>query len=174
MLFEFIATLSLGAGAAGLILLVQKITGSALPRWAMPATAGLAMLAFTIWSEYSWAKRSMDALGPNTVVASTVDQKQIWRPWTFLAPVTTRLIALGGPDITDSDGTVVVDMYLLSRWQDGAVVPAAFDCLLNRRADLFGGRGDDTAATLQSADWISVGAQDPILRTACDTLRSDR
>ncbi|MFT6169441.1 MAG: hypothetical protein ACJAR9_001560 [Celeribacter sp.] len=173
MLLEFIATLSLGAGAAGIVLLVQKLTGGTLPRWAMPAAAGLAMFAFAVWSEYSWSARSMKALGPDAVVASEVKQKQIWRPWTFFAPVTTRLIAFSGTDILDIDGTVVVDMYLLSRWQDGAVVPAAFDCLLNRRADLFNGRGDDIETTLKSADWLAVGADDLVLRTACDTLRSN-
>jgi hypothetical protein len=172
MLLEFIATLSLGAGAAGIILLVQKFTRGALPRWAMPAAAGLAMFAFAVWSEYSWSARSMEALGPDAIVATEVTQKQIWRPWTFFAPVTTRLIALDGAGAVDMDGTVVVDMYLLSRWQDGAVVPAAFDCLLNRRADLFGGRGEDIAATLQSADWLAVGEDDPVLRATCDTLRS--
>lgn len=171
MLLEFIATLSLGAGAAGIILLVQKITKGALPRWAMPAAAGLAMFAFAVWSEYSWSARSMEALGPDAVVARAVKQQQIWRPWTFLAPVTTRLIALDGTDTVNIDGTVVTDMYLLSRWQDGAVVPAAFDCLLNRRADLFNGRGPDIAVTLQSADWLAVGADDLVLRAACDKLR---
>ncbi|SEL34962.1 hypothetical protein [Pacificibacter marinus] len=173
MLFEFIATLSLGAGAAGLVLLLQKFTRGALPRFAMPAAAGLAMFAFTIWSEYSWAARSMAALGPDAVVARAIEQKQVWRPWTYLAPVTTRLIALDGAKTKDFDGTVVTDMYLLSRWQDGAVVPVALDCLLNRRADLFAGHGEDIKVTLQSADWLAVGADDPVLRAACDTLRSD-
>jgi hypothetical protein len=173
MLFEFIATLSLGAGAAGMVLLFQKLTRRALPRYAMPAAAGLAMFAFTIWSEYSWSARSMSALGPNAVVARAIEQKQIWRPWTFLAPVTTRLIALDGGNTQVIDGVVVTDMYLLSRWQDGAVVPVAFDCLLNRRADLFSGHGDDIKATLQSTPWQAVGADDTALRTACDTLRAD-
>jgi hypothetical protein len=172
MLIEFIATLSLGAGAAGLILLIQKLTRGALPRWAMPAAVGLAMLAFAVWSEYSWSVRSMNALGPDAIIASEVKQKQIWRPWTFLTPATTRLIALDGAGAVDMDGTVIVDMYLVSRWQSGAVVPAAFDCLLNRRADLFEGRGDDIVVTLQSADWLAVGASDPVLRAACDRLRS--
>lgn len=172
MLLEFIATLSLGAGAAGIILLIQKLTRGTLPRWAMPAAAGLAMFAFAVWSEYSWSARSMEALGPEAIIATEVTQKQVWRPWTFIAPVTTRLIALNGANAVTMDGTVVVDMYLLSRWQSGAVVPAAFDCLLNRRADLFKGRGEDITTTLQSADWLAVGASDPVLRAACDRLRS--
>ncbi|MEG3661903.1 hypothetical protein [Celeribacter halophilus] len=167
MLLEFIATISAGVGAAGLILGMQKLLRLPLPNWLMPASAGIAMLAFTIWSEYSWASRAEAGLGEGKLVAMTVDKKQIWRPWTFVFPVTTQFIALD-KDSAKVDGAIVqVDMYLVARRSESAIVPVAFDCLLSRRADAF----DLPEGDLTQASWFDMDKNDPVLRTACDQLR---
>lgn len=163
MLLEFIATISAGVGAAGLVLLMQKLSGGAFPKWLMPAAAGLAMIAFSIWSDYSWAGRAQEGLGPDKVVATTVDKKQIWRPWTYLAPVTTQFIALDKADAKVDGAIVQTDMYLIARRAESAIVPMSFDCQNARRSDVTG--------DLSTADWVDMDQNDPILRTACDKLR---
>ncbi|AJE48616.1 hypothetical protein [Celeribacter indicus] len=171
MLLEFIATISAGAGAAGIVLLIGRLTSGALPKWLLPAAAGAAMLAFSIWTDYSWFDRAQQGLGAEKVVATTIDKRQIWRPWTYVAPVTTRFIALDRTRADQDDATVFADMYLVSRREDSVIVPAAFDCLLGRRADLIGAEGGTPEARLESARWHDLGEDDPVLRTACDRLR---
>lgn len=169
MLFEFIATLALGGGVAGLAMLLRKLSRGHLPKWITPAAAGLGMLAFTIWSEYNWFPRTLAGLGPNAEAVQTVDRSQWWRPWTFAAPVTTRFIAID-PDRTQiKDGTAFTTLFLLSRWQEGLAVPAAFDCAAGLRADQVTGLGDEGA--LAEANWITVGVDDPALRAACGLPR---
>ncbi len=172
MLLEFIATISAGVGAAGVIVGVQKLTRANLPKWAMPVAAGTAMIGFSIWSDYSWASRAEVGVGEGKVIAMTVDKKQVWRPWTFLAPVTTQFIALDKDGAERHGATVVTDMYLVSRRADSAIVPVVFDCLMERRASATtlsdGPWSDDTLAAL---DWVALDTNDPTLRTACDDLR---
>ncbi|WP_226554705.1 hypothetical protein [Celeribacter naphthalenivorans] len=167
MLLEFIATISAGAGAAGIILGLQKLLRLPMPKWAMPAAAGLAMLAFTIWSDYSWLSRAEQGLGDSTVTAMTVEKRQAWRPWTYLFPVTTQFIALDKVGAKVDGAMVKTDMYLLTRRSDSAIVPVVFDCLLSRRADTVGLPEGD----LSGATWYDMNENDPILRTACDDLR---
>ncbi|ALI56759.1 hypothetical protein [Celeribacter marinus] len=170
MLLEFIAVIALGGGTAGIVMLIQKLTRGALPRWSTSAAAGLAMLGFAIWSEYSWLDRTAAALGPDHVVVTSVERKQIWRPWTYLVPVTTRFITVDMGKTQIKDRIVATDLYLLSRWQKGAVVPVAFDCQLGRRADIFAGFSDDLAADLIGANWITLEENDPIFTQACTAL----
>lgn len=171
MLLEFIATITAGAGAAGFILALQKLTRITFPKWAMPAAAGAAMLAFAIWSDYSWYARTVEGLGEGKVVATTIEKRQLWRPWTYLAPVTTRFIALDKDGAKVDGGTVVTDMYLMARRGDAAIVPTAFDCLLGRRADLAGLKKAPITEMLAQVDWYAMQSDNPILRTACDKLR---
>lgn len=62
MLLDFISTVSAGFGMAGVVLIVglilRRLAGITLPRWAVPASVGLAMLAFAVWNEYSWFARA--------------------------------------------------------------------------------------------------------------------
>ncbi|WP_417279323.1 hypothetical protein [Celeribacter sp.] len=167
MLLEFIATISAGAGAAGIILALQKLLRLPMPKWAMPAAAGVAMLAFTIWSDYSWYSRAEQGLGDSKVTALTVEKRQVWRPWTYLFPVTTQFIALDKEGAKVDGAMVETDMYLLTRRSDSAIVPVVFDCLLSRRADTVGLPEGD----LSGATWYDMDENDPILRTACDDLR---
>ncbi|EKE70857.1 hypothetical protein [Celeribacter baekdonensis] len=171
MLLEFIATITAGVGAAGFILGLQKLTRIKFPKWAMPAAAGAAMLAFAIWSDYSWYNRALDGIGEGKVVATTIEKSQVWRPWTYLVPVTTRFIALDKDGATVEDGTVMTDMYLMARRGDAAIVPTAFDCIQGRRADLVGLKKGPINEMLAQADWYAMQSDNPILRTACDALR---
>ena len=94
MFLELIATFAAGAGAAGLVMILNMVTGGRLPRWAMPVAAGLAMIGVAISNEASWGQRTADGLPEGVVVVEEV-REQIWyRPWTYLAPQTVRLVAL--------------------------------------------------------------------------------
>ncbi|MCA0042207.1 hypothetical protein [Celeribacter litoreus] len=172
MLLEFIATISAGVGAAGIILGLQKVTKSNFPKWLMPSCAGVAMLAFSVWSDYSWASRAEQNLGTDPVVAVTIDKRQVWRPWTFIVPVTTRFIALERDGAEIKGETVVTEMYLASRREQSAIVPVAFDCHELQRAEATGlPEGAWTEDDLATLAWIDVEEDDPTLRTACGMLR---
>lgn len=64
MFLELIATFIAGFAAAGVMMLVNRMSGGRLPRWLVPVVAGLAMIGTTIASEYNWFDRTRGTL-PN-------------------------------------------------------------------------------------------------------------
>ena len=166
MFLELIATFAAGIAAAGCAMIAGRLSGGRLPRWLTPVAAGLAMLAYTVWSEYSWADRTIAALPDGVAVAETVDETIAWKPWTFLAPQTTRLIAVdtaGAMASPDAPQVKLVDLYLFGRWQPTAKRPQLIDCEAAARADVTEAALNDPAA----ADWVAVGTDDPLIATAC-------
>ncbi len=138
MFLELIATFAAGIGAAGIVLILNRLTSGRLPGWAMPAGAGLAMLAVTVFMEMSWGARTIRALPQGVAVVETVQDKAWWRPWTYLAPQTVRLVTLDTASVRENPaapGVRLVDLYLFARWQPPARVPQLVRCDPAGRAD---------------------------------------
>lgn len=171
MFFELIAFLVVGVALAGVAMSLRFISRQRLPKWIVPAFAGLGMLTYAIWSEYSWFSRLTDSLPPEVVVAWHNEDAAFWRPWSYYKPVINRFTAIDQrtaarhPNVPDQ---VMVDMVLAARWQQSARVKVVFDCARNARADLIG-RNVSVAENgeITGADWITLPADDPVLRVAC-------
>lgn len=171
MLFEFIAAVVAGVALAGIMMLIRWISRGRLPKWLIPAAAGLGMLSYAIWSEYSWFTRATNAMPPETVVTWKNEARSFWRPWSYYTPVIDRFTAV---DVAHAQrhpghpGLVMTDLLLSARWAAQARVKVVFDCNANRRADLMG-EGVSVAAdgSITGAKWVEVPADDPALRAAC-------
>ena len=171
MLFEFIAAVVSAVAVAGIAMTLRFITRYRLPKWIVPASAGLGMLSYAIWSEYSWFDRVTQALPPEVVVAWSNAEADFWRPWSSYKPVINRFTAVDrrtAQSHPNHPGQVMVDLILAARWQQSARLKVVFDCLGSRRADLLG--NDVSVAedgAIIGADWVNVGADDPTLMAAC-------
>lgn len=171
MLMDFIATVVIGFGAAGVFLILSHLSGRRLARWLLPAGVGLAMLAFSIWREYSWYATVTAQLPSSTIVASSPADRAIWRPWTYVFPLVTRLVAIDlGAAVrsTTQPGLFVASAVVIQRWAPTSRVPMAFDCNAHRRADLFEGAELGPDGTLKGAEWREVAADDPLVAAACN------
>lgn len=171
MFLELIATVTVGLGVGGIVVLVNKATRGRLPRWLTPTAAGLSMIAFTIWSEYSWFDRTAGALPEGVVVAWSNESRVIWRPWTYLVPQTNRFLAVDvgtartHPDRPDQR---MVDLYLMGRWAPNRRVTVVMDCARNRRADMIGEARIGPQGAVEGARWVDLAPDDPVLATACE------
>lgn len=94
MIIHLIAAIFAGLGAAGVALLLRKLSGKRLPKWIIPAFAGLGMLGYQIYFEYSWFSHKQSLLPEHSVVISTEGRSDFWRPWTFIVPMTGAFIVL--------------------------------------------------------------------------------
>jgi len=171
MFLELIATVTVGIGTGGIVVLINKATRGRLPRWLVPVAAGLSMIGFTLWSEYSWAGRTADGLPEGVVVAWENAESVFWRPWTYLAPQTTRILAVDlGTARTHPDrpARYLVDLYLMGRWSPNRRVSVVMDCREGRRADLVGDAGIGSDGTVEGAEWVAVAPDDPVRATVCD------
>lgn len=163
MFLELIAVFVAGFFGAGIMMLLNWISGRRLPRWFVPLGAGSAMLIAAIASEYSWYGRAVDNLPDGLSVAQTVESRAIWRPWTYIYPLTDRFVAADTANPlknTEQDGLYLVNLYFYGRWRTNQVVQVMVDCAGLRRADPVLGDG---SAPL----WRDVGPEDPIVKTVC-------
>lgn len=89
MIWHLVATFSAGLGAAGIAFLLRTLTKQRLPKWIIPAFAGLGMLGYQIYFEYSWFDHQASRQPEGTVVTSSQQGEVFWRPWTYFYPMTT-------------------------------------------------------------------------------------
>jgi hypothetical protein len=171
MLLEFIAAIALGLGVAGLVLGLNFATGKRLPGWLMPAAAGVAMIGFMVYMEYSWQARTSAQLPAGVEITAVSSESSWYRPWTYLKPLSLRMVAVDtrrqrtNPAQPDWVMTTVI---LMGRWMPAREIPVVFDCANARRADLHSGVELGPDGQLIGADWRQLPTDDPALRASCD------
>jgi hypothetical protein len=169
MILELIAALSSGFAAFGVTMMLNSLTGRRMARWAYPVAFGAGMIAFTIWSEYTWASRSTAADSPYVVVDAT--EARIWyRPWTWIVPQTNRLIVLDRRFIRfhpDQPDLVQIRVVRLARFVPDSGFLAVIDCAGRQLAPLVEGVELMPDGTLEGADWTAMPEEDPVLMGAC-------
>jgi len=170
MLFEFIAAIAVGLGAAGVVLILRKLIAKKVPAWLAPACAGLAMISFMVYMEYSWADRTIQRLPEGVVVVDSSQESSWYRPWTYIKPLTLRLVTIdtrrNRRNATRPD-QVMTTVSLLGRWMPIREIPVVYDCQQALRADLseavtFGDQGD-----LQGARWRQLEPDNLGLQASC-------
>lgn len=171
MFLELIATFVIGLGAAGVIMLARRVVGDFLPRWFIPAGAGLAMISFTLWSEYTWYGRTTATLPDDLVIAWANETTAPYKPWTYITPQINRFVAVDTASIQTNDalpGQRMVDLFLMGRWAPGRQVRVIVDCNENRRADLLEDIKMDANGAVEDSAWVPLDPEDPVLRTTCE------
>lgn len=175
MFLELIAIIAAGFGLAGVALTLDFIARKRLPKWIFPASAGAGMLLMAIWLEYSWLDRTAGSFPEGVEVASTNEVRSWYRPWTWVVPLTTRLVAIDrrfDRHHADMPGHVLSQVILAGRWEPTRQFSAVFDCDGRRRADMVDGVGFGDGGRLDNARWVRLSADDPVLRTACGQVPS--
>lgn len=170
MLLEFIAIIAAGFGLAGIALSANIALRRRLPQWIVPASAGAGMLLMAVWLEYSWLDRTTGTFPESVQVASTNQVRSWYRPWTYVVPLTNRLIAVDhrfDRRHANAPGQVLTRVILAGRWEPMRQYGVVFDCNGHRRADLLDQVELGADGTLENASWLQLSADDPVLRNAC-------
>lgn len=171
MFFDLIGAIAMGFAAAGTVLILNHLGRGWLPRWVAPLAAGVGMLGFTIWAEYSWYSRTAGALPDTMTVTRTGESRAAWRPWTYLVPLVNRFAAVdsGGiqthPDVPDQR---IADLFLFERWSASVHVPLAVDCAGGRQAPLAVGARIADDGRIEGATWAPLATDDALYRAVCE------
>jgi len=179
MIIDFVGAIATGLGLLGFILLLNRVTGRWMPRWVFPATVALGMIGYTVWAEYSWPTRTIDG-SPQLVLASHNQQSVFYRPWTFIWPQTTRLVAVDQSQThihPQQPDLVLTQIVLIGRWEPIRVAGMALDCVRNARVDLAQGVELGADGTLEGANWRALEESDAVLVAACalgEEIRHER
>ncbi|WP_313136144.1 hypothetical protein [Paracoccus jeotgali] len=155
---DMIGTLIVGAGAAALMYALLHLTrklGYPLPKWALPAGIGLAMIGYATWNEYSWASRVKAQLPDRAQVIAEGQARSALRPWTYLhAPVARIAVIDRAATRSDGQGHRIARVLLVERWRNTVAVEQGVDCEAGRLRPPEG-------------EWQRVAADDPVLTTIC-------
>ncbi len=169
MFIELIAAFAAAFAAAGVIMLVNMMTGGRLPKWSMPAAAGAALLGYAVWSEYSWFDRVASELPDGVSVTFSNQASAIWKPWTFLVPYVDRFVAVDALSIRTNDAVPhqrLIDVYFYGRWSRRTGVEVIVDCTEGVMAPLPSAELDESGAAVRAA-WVSPVEGDSTVEAAC-------
>ncbi len=171
MFLELLAVIFAGVAGAGLMMVITRLSGGRLPKWLTPVAAGGAMIAATISSEYSWYSRTTATLPEGIEVIETVETTAMWRPWTYLSPLTERFVALDTASIQTNPSQPdlrLAQVYFYGRWSPLHRLNVAADCALGRRAALIDAISFDTTGAIEGASWVNAPDDDPMVTAICE------
>ncbi|MHB0776266.1 hypothetical protein [Halomonas sp. WWR20] len=103
MIWQLIAAVFAGLGAAGIGLILRQLSGKRLPRWIIPALGGLGVLGYQIHYEYTWFEYKQAQLPESAQVVSTEAHQMFWRPWTYVFPLTTAFSVIDHSHLVTQD-----------------------------------------------------------------------
>ena len=172
MFVELIATIFAGLACAGIMLAANAAVGRRLPKWPVPVAAGLAMIAFTVYHEYTWFDRTAKSLPAGLQVAVTVKEQNWLRPWTRLWPYTKRFVAVDTATVRKNQALPhhrLARLYFFGRWSPVNQAPVLFDCANAKSALLIDGAEFSHDGSVADADWQAMAKDDAILKPVCET-----
>lgn len=170
MFFELIGTIVAGVAVALLVWAINRALKGRLPSWLVPVSAGIAMLIATISSEYGWFARTQANMPTGFVVAQTVKDQGLYRPWTLVKPFVSRFVAVDQATMRTNPAHPdqrIVELVFYGRWARTAKVPVLFDCAAHKRADLIDGVDFGTDGEVLNVSWHQMAADESLLLAAC-------
>lgn len=170
MLWEFVATITAGAGAAGIALFLRWLSNKKAPKWLIPLFAGLGMLGFQIQSEYNWYQHQLSLLPDGIEVVREVQQQSWYRPWSYLWPQTLRFMAVDVKNAAanqQQSGLMLVDLYFFQRRASARRVPQVVDCHTGARAHFSADLSVNETGQQTDTDWVKLDKEDPLLLAVC-------
>ena len=93
MFWEILATVFCGFLLAGLVMPI-RLFYKGTPKWLVPVAAGIGMIGFQVYSEYTWANNTIAKLPADSVVVATVPKKTWFRPWSYVKPQVFQFVVL--------------------------------------------------------------------------------
>jgi hypothetical protein len=169
MFFELIGTIMAGIAAALFVWAIRRWK-PAVPSWLVPASAGAAMIAAAVSSEYGWYGRVSAQLPDHFVVARTVEGQAPWRPWSYVVPNVERFVAIDKSSLRKSPqdpAQRMVDLYFFGRWAPLQKLTVLWDCTGNRTATVVEGAAFAEDGSVTGVDWQPIPADDPVRVAAC-------
>jgi hypothetical protein len=170
MAIELIAAIVAAITLGLMVWALRRHFGERMPKWSVPFAAALGLIGFTVWSEYDWFARVSGALPDGVEVVSQAAEAQPLRPWTYLAPITTRFVALNLREISVHPKVPtlrVVQVYSFARWRPVEDAMMAVDCAGGRRVMLTEGVSITPEGALTGAEWQPAEAGDMVQAAAC-------
>lgn len=170
-MFNIISLVAVGAGAAGLLHGIYRLLMRRKPpKFIVPLSAGLAMIVFHIWNEYSWYGRTADMLPPSIEIVDTLSVKEFWAPWTYIFPKTNGFVALDRASTQQNaklPGFVMATTMFVKRAEDTLITHIIINCAERRWMAIFEGTNFDENGLPLSPEWAPFESNTHMAEAAC-------
>lgn len=170
MAFEFFAAIVAAVALGGVVHLLRRLTGYRMPKWSVTVAAAAGLIGTTIWLEYDWFNRVSAELPQGVQVVWQAEEVMSLRPWTLIAPITTRFVAMDTRAIVQHPKNAdlrMAKLFNFARWSPVTDALMVFDCAGHRQILVSEGVGISDDGVLQGADWVSAPEGDGFQAAAC-------
>ncbi|NWO09207.1 hypothetical protein HLV40_02080 [Chromohalobacter salexigens] len=170
MIWQLIAVIFAGLGAAGIGLILRQLSGKRLPRWIVPALAGVGMLSYQIYYEYSWLATKQQQLPDSAEVVDVEYDSMFWRPWTYLYPLPVAFEVIDRDHLrtTEAHDQRMVEfiLYRFEKQVTDRVTHQTYlmNCSEREWVPLIGDERQPDASALHD-----IGTETPLYQTLCET-----
>ena len=137
MIWEFVATISAGLGAAGIMMMIRLFVKK-LPKWLVPAAAGLGMIGFQVYSEYTWFDHTRSLLPASAMVVAEVPESTFYKPWSYVKPQVLKFVAIDSTktaSVGENGQVLQTNLYFFERRMSAQTWPILINCQTRLQAN---------------------------------------
>ncbi len=128
MFWDITAMVFAGFLFAGLAMPI-KIFYKKTPKWFIPVMAGLGMMSYQVYSEYSWYDDTVAKLPEGSVVVASVPKSVWFRPWSYIKPQIFQFVVLDGANVKVVNESIKqAQVYFFERRLPAQRLDVLFDC----------------------------------------------
>lgn len=158
MLWEIIATASAGIGAAGIALVIRFLFKKS-PKWLVSVFAGMGVLLFAIYSEYSWASYTQSRLPQGSVVVAEIPHTAFYKPWSYIKPQILQFVVADKTGVQSLDNQPhikQVPLYFFERRMKAHQLTILVNC-----------QSQEQTSQINSNDWSKLTYTQNIIKAVC-------
>lgn len=169
-MLDIIISVVVGFAVGGLTHLLLRLIGIRARKTLTLIAAGLGMLGFQVWSEYSWFGRMQSRLPDTIDIVQSFPYQAAWQPWTYITPRIDRFTAIDRSATRRNDalpGMALVSTLLIARNQPPLELTLLVDCPGQRRAYLEAGQEFSPSGLPKTIEWTPLGVDEPLYDRVC-------
>lgn len=158
MLWEIIATASAGIGAAGIALLVRMLFKQS-PKWLVSVSAGMGVLLFAVYNEYTWADYTQSRLPKGSVVVAEIPHTAFYKPWSYIKPQILQFVVADKTGVQSLDNQPhikQVPLYFFERRMKAHQLTILVNCQTQQQTSRIGAN-----------DWSKLPYTANIIKAVC-------
>ena len=170
MIVQFISAIALAILALLFCWAIFRTLNKPMPKHLYPIVAAASVIAYGIYSEYTWADRTIAQLPASIEVVHELAGTSMFSPWSFVIARTDRISMVDKASIRRNDDLpdhVMTELLLMQRFAPVIRVPQLVDCTRQRRTDVTNNAQYDEDGLPSNAKWENLDSEHPLLRALC-------
>ena len=170
MIVQFISAIALAILAILFCWATFRTLKKPMPRHLYPIVAAVSVISYGIYSEYTWAGRTIEQLPDSFEVVHQLAGTSMFSPWSFVIPRTDRMSLIDKASVRRNEmlpDYVMTELLLMQRFAPVVRVPQLIDCKGKRRTDVTNNATFGSNGLPDNAQWEDLEEGHPILRVLC-------